>query len=732
MKTTRSGFGPRTTTAVARGALVAMALTVGADRVSAQVQTAQELTTPSSTVEVGAGGVTDGSYKAGEYNGLEKKGGFAIGNIDWRGGAAFDSSSALRWRVKGTDLGLETRSLSAEIGAQGRFRFVFGYDELRRNRSDSYQTPYNGAGTNVLTLPGTWLVPTVAGSSSSNTAVNSVSARGLVPAIGAAPYISTATNSPTMGSLLTPTAAQRALVAAAAAADLPLFHNVNLFTKRSRYDVAFAYNFNPKWGIDADFRPEHKDGLKPMGTVSRNTGGDISTVIPDKIDTDHDQVTVSLNARGQHGFGQAAYYGSYFRNHVPFMSWQNWAAGAGTVNTISSAPNNNFSQFTATGGYSFSPTTKLVANGSYGRNTQDDAFITNATTPVVPVMSLNGLVVTTALNAKFTAKPARKLSLAAAYKFDNRDNQTAVHIYQYADAEEAPVANANFPAGPNNPLGAVVAQNANANRPYSKKVNQATVDADYAVTRTQSIKGGYDFQRINRECPGSWISCADAAVTNEHTLKGEWRANAGESVNVRVDYAYAMRRSPDYNENAFLALVPYANVSPATATGGATALAFMLANGWNGWGPAAGYAPTPGNMNLFFPSNNALANAMYANNNRISELAGLRRYLRRRPQSPQAPLAPQLAGDGTGCVRGRVRCHRRRLLGLDLWRAEREELDRDARQHDGADRPVEHQRVLHLRGPALAHGRQHLHGEQQRRRPGRRPGRRGRPVGERL
>ena len=29
-----------------------------------------------------------------------------------------------------------------------------------RNRSDSYQTPYNGAGTNMLTLPGTWQVPT--------------------------------------------------------------------------------------------------------------------------------------------------------------------------------------------------------------------------------------------------------------------------------------------------------------------------------------------------------------------------------------------------------------------------------------------------------------------------------------------------------------------------------------------------------------------------------------------
>ena len=48
-------------------------------------------------------------------------------------------------------------------------------------------------------------------------------------------------------------------------------------------------------------------------------------------------------------------------------------------------------------------------------------------------------------------------------------------------AGEAPAANANFPAGPNNPLGAVVAQNANANRAYSRRLNQFNADADIAL-----------------------------------------------------------------------------------------------------------------------------------------------------------------------------------------------------------------------------------------------------------
>ena len=91
-------------------------------------------------------------------------------------------NGGVQWRVKGYDLGLETRSVTGEIDVQGKFRVNLGYDGLRRNRSDTYQTPFNGTGTNILTLPGTWLVPTVAGSSGTNTAVNNVSARGLTGA----------------------------------------------------------------------------------------------------------------------------------------------------------------------------------------------------------------------------------------------------------------------------------------------------------------------------------------------------------------------------------------------------------------------------------------------------------------------------------------------------------------------------------------------------------------------
>jgi MtrB/PioB family decaheme-associated outer membrane protein len=604
----------RTSVAVVRGGLAALAFAAYA---AIPNTAAAQAAKPAGTVEVGAGNATQGSYKAGEYNGLQQQGALSIASLDLRSGAAYTSASAARWRIKGIDLGLETRSVSAQAGVQGRFRLKFGYDELRRNRSDSYQTPYIGAGTSALTLPGTWLVPTVAGSGGTNP----TSARGLVKSIGDASFISTAAAN--NGALVGPTSTQTAQVDAAADADGSLFHNFNLSTKRTRFEAGLNYIFNPRWMFDLSFRPEHKDGVKPMGTVSRNTGADISTVIPDLIDTHHNQITTSLTFKGKKAFAQAGYYGSFFTNNVASMSWQNWATPTGTVNTISSTPGSHFNQVNGTGGFTFSSTAKLVASGSYARGTQNDLFITNPTTPVVPVSSLNGLVVTTAFSAKLTTRPAKKLNLSAAYKFDDRDNRTAIHIFQYADAEEAASPNANFPTGPNNALGAVLAQNANANRPYSRRVNLFSADADYAVAKRQWVKGGYDFERINRSCPGAWIACADAAVTNEHSLRAEWRANAGEKLNARVGYTYSVRRAPFYNENAFLALVPYANVVPGGQT--MSAVQAMNLNGLTGYGPVLGFNGGVSVDNVFFPSNNVVPNVLYANNNRISELVGMRR-----------------------------------------------------------------------------------------------------------
>ena len=150
MKTDNQFFALRSTAVVAHCALMALALIPIAPDAFAQDLTEAELTHPVSNVEVGVTGVDRSSYKFGEYNGLQKSGATPNVNIELRGGSNYDSGGVTRYRFIGEDLSSETRHLQGEVGEQGRFRFNFGYDELLRNRSDSYQTPVSYT---HLTLP---------------------------------------------------------------------------------------------------------------------------------------------------------------------------------------------------------------------------------------------------------------------------------------------------------------------------------------------------------------------------------------------------------------------------------------------------------------------------------------------------------------------------------------------------------------------------------------------------
>ena len=79
-----------------RGALIAIVLmlVVAGYKVNAVAQaTAASQTTPGKKVEIGVGGVSDSSFKFGEYNGLQNQGPFGVGKFDLRGGAAYDSGS---------------------------------------------------------------------------------------------------------------------------------------------------------------------------------------------------------------------------------------------------------------------------------------------------------------------------------------------------------------------------------------------------------------------------------------------------------------------------------------------------------------------------------------------------------------------------------------------------------------------------------------------------------------
>ncbi len=150
-------FSAKVITLAVQGALVAMfASPVFAQEAGSEEVTA--LTQPTNSVDIGADYVSKDSAKFGEYNGLNKKGADLIGNFNMRGGDAYNSfnggSGTKRWELNGTDLGTTSRELGGSVSDQGKWSFGIGYDELRHNTADTYQTPFLGSmGGNNFTLP---------------------------------------------------------------------------------------------------------------------------------------------------------------------------------------------------------------------------------------------------------------------------------------------------------------------------------------------------------------------------------------------------------------------------------------------------------------------------------------------------------------------------------------------------------------------------------------------------
>jgi MtrB/PioB family decaheme-associated outer membrane protein len=606
MKPQRSLFNSRKSVLAVRGALLALALAPAANAADKDAPDPAwaELTRAANSLELGIGNVDHRSAKFGEYNGLGKKGANGSGNLELHGGGAWDSNDATRWNLRGSNLGLETRDLSADYGVQGRFRLNFGYGELLHNLSDSYQTPFQGAGTGNLTLPSNWLKPTLA------PPAGAVNFRSLSPAAGAA-------------------------TAAIRNADLPSFQNVDLKTKRTTYDMGFSVNLDPRWELTSSYRHENKNGTKAIGAISTKSTFESTLILPDPIDTSTDHLNLGLNYTGDKSFAQAAYHGASFSNRIQSLSWQD-PSNLAMSSAMSSAPSNQFHQLNLTGGHNLSSSTKLVMNGSYGRNTQDRAFLSDPQLPLgTPQSSLNGVVVTKGLNLKLTARPVKGLNLASAYRFDDRDNRTPVNTYGFYDINVPRAAAAsvfNSALGlPANTLGNNV--NIYNNRPQSKRLHQFNLDGDYLVAKGQTLAAGYEFQKIDRHCNGTWIACVDANTAKENTLRAEWRTRLTEDLSGKVGYAHS-RRTVDYTSNGFLALVPMANLVPSTAAAGVpSAYQYLLQNGLTGFGPYAGFVPAASQSAAaaFYTPNNNIAVAptfysLYGSRNNVSELPGMRRF----------------------------------------------------------------------------------------------------------
>jgi hypothetical protein len=174
-------------------------------------------------VDFGALYLSQSSARFGQYNGLNKEGAYGLGSLDVRGGDGYDDSkdSALRWKLNGTNLGTTSRSIGGSVSDQGKWKLNLGYDELRHNITDTYQTPLLGnPGDNNFTLPQNF------------GGVNSTApgTRGLSPN------------------------------------QLGAFHTQDEYTTRRNGSIGTSYTFSPSLSAQIDYNHLDQSGAKLIGT----------------------------------------------------------------------------------------------------------------------------------------------------------------------------------------------------------------------------------------------------------------------------------------------------------------------------------------------------------------------------------------------------------------------------------------------------------------------------------
>jgi MtrB/PioB family decaheme-associated outer membrane protein len=326
----------------------------------------------SGEVELGAGYVSDDSFKFGEYNGLYEKGGYFIGNAKGR----YRDEDAYYMDLFIRDLGLEKRSIGIEGGRQGKYKLFLRYDEIPHYISDSAVTPYLGSGSELLSLPAGWVR---AGTTDSMTQLESS------------------------------------------------LHQVDLKTKRKRVDVGIGYTPASNWEYKVKYRHEEKDGQ--IATAGAFFFDAAQLIKP--VDYVTDQVDASVYYNSEKFETSIAYYGSFFKNNNDSLTWDNaytstFGADSGQ---LAQAPDNQFNQFILSGGFHMGDATLASAEVAMGRMEQNESFLpytTNSGLAVnpLPSNSLGGIVDTLTANLKLVSNISEKWHLHAAYTYNDHDNKT--------------------------------------------------------------------------------------------------------------------------------------------------------------------------------------------------------------------------------------------------------------------------------------------------------------------
>lgn len=469
------------------------------------------------SVSVGVGGVTgDSADRAlfGQYNGLRSRSGHGLLDFDYY--RRNDEAGTLT-RFSGFNVLGDTRELNFLWKRQGDWKFSAGYNEIVRYEPYTVNTAMQGMGTTT-------------------------------------PQVVHLSGGPGTGA------------------------NSELSTKRAGLDLAFAKWLAPALQFEASVRSENKDGTRLFGRgmncpsttapgCAFNTGANPGWAVlflPEPINSNHTQVEARLSYSLDKLRLSGGYYGSYYSNAYGSMSpgvpasLNNAVGTALPLNTglqslltqaMALWPDNQAHHLDVTGTYAFTPTTRasFKVGQAHASQTQDFAGAGLAGAPA-GITNLGAKVDTTLLQAGVTSRPMPKLSLLGEVRYEDRDHETPIALYN------------------------VEGTSSYTNRNLSNSRLRGKLQASYQFSSDYRGTIGTDYEQIDRG-----VFTATGAVsgvsalrqkTEEVGYRAELRRRMSEDVSGAIGYVTSRRDGSNWlRDNSGTGVTAVANPSIDLLTG---------------------------------------------------------------------------------------------------------------------------------------------------------------------
>jgi len=424
----------------------------------------------------------------GEWNGVRDEGAYFIGNLNLMNR---DDKTATYYNLTGRNLGLDSRRIGGNFGHQGKYGLFAEFSQFNHLTSDSTQFIFNGLGGSILTLPLGF--GTVAGNFTAN---------------------------------------DKAKIAGA-------LRSYDIEQKRNVYKFGGNVFFNGETEGLVSFRIDDRRG-------DVLTGGRTGTpsLIPRPVDDSTQQMETKLRWNTEKAQLEGVYYFSKYSNNNESLTWQNpFNSTTSPWGRMSLEPDNYFHQVQLSGGYNFTPTTRLTGVASYGMMRQDSTYLPysiNVPNPTngLPRSSLDAAVDNLLLDLKLTTRLFDKLNLKATYNYNDYNNKTPTDTYYSITTDGT---NANNTT-------------TRYNTALSSTQNKFGLDASYPLGAGYSLRGYYTYKRIDYS-PDEYVNTnqrgrALRSYIDDNILGVVVLKRASAWVTGSLKYEYQQRRGGDFNSTA--------------------------------------------------------------------------------------------------------------------------------------------------------------------------------------